>query len=465
MSNRSERLACGFAVLLLSAAAQGAPDLLPADGLSDAGLWRYWQVALPLASGESLTAIHQAEDNIYCVTNRGIIFTVHADTGVIRWAEQVVLPGGKVFAPTHRVAKDGERQVVVATSTHLRLYGVEYGDPRGSIGVTFAPNTPAVGDAERVYVGGLNGRFYCYRLADRLRIWHVRGTKPISATPRLRGEDLYFASQDGRIFACRARDKVARWDAEAETTIHGDLAVGERMVYVAGGDRHVHAFDRDTGIEIWRRQLAPTLLQGPLLAGDTLYQVGEEAGVFALAPDTGEVQWAYPQASPGTVRDGTRSLAFLARGGERVYVVDGTGGGVVLNNTSGEPIAGFEAAAADLTLANTIDETLYLASRRGVLVCVRRREAPVLRRALPARVAVADGRAAPVATTQPAAELPKAPSPVDEIINDPFRSRSKVPPLVGRASEVSATEEPEEAEESEKSAVPAADDAEDDADR
>jgi outer membrane protein assembly factor BamB len=429
MKNATISLSRIIAGILVLAAPSPAADLVPLEGLAAAELTRYWQVTLPLAKDEELIAIHQVDEHLYGVTDLAVVFAIDADTGLIRWAQQPALPEFRVFAPTHRVSPDGERQVVIGTGRDVRLFELRYGDARGRVPLPFAPSTPAVADAERVYIGSLNGRYYAYRIDDGVRIWQVRTRGPISSRPLLHGDELCIASQGGRVYAAGSRDKVQRWVTDLGAVIHGDLAVGGKLVYAAAEDRYVYAMDRALGTKRWRRQLPAVLIDGPILAGDTLYQLADDAGVAALDPARGEIRWS---------RAGT--FQFLARGPSRVYLRDAAGQGVVLDNTTGQELARFASGAVELTLANPHDETLFFADRIGVVMCVRRTGAPALARGR--RAVAAAARPQPGAATRPAVAAagtpPRVPNPVDAILADPLRSRSAVDPLTKPSASPSA---------------------------
>ena len=395
-------------------------DLLPPESLAGAGLIRYWQVAIPMTPAELLVAVHQVDEYIYAITDKAVVFAIHADTGLIRWVQQVDRPGYTVYAPTHRINAAGNRETVIVSANRMGIYTIEHGDVVAGMRLPFAPSTPGVADTEYVYMGSLNRRMYAYRISDRIRVWQVLTGGPIKSAPQLIGEELFFASRGGSLYVCTARNRMKSWVAKTGTAIQGDIAISNTMVYMAGQDRHVYAYDRQTGNERWQRQLPNPLLSGPLATGDTVYQFADEAGLYALDPDRGSVRWTYPGR-----------LQFLARGDSRLYLVDETGGGHVLDNATGQLEVTFEAAAAELSLPNLMDETLFLANRAGVIACIRPQGASPLKRRERFQRAPARPVVAAQTTSQSEPTITQLPNPFSAILRDPFRSRRTVAPLAG----------------------------------
>ena len=102
-----------------------------------------------------------------------------------------------------------------------------------------------------------------------------------------------------------------------------------------------------------------------------------------------------------------------------------------VKHATGQLEVTFEAAAAELSLPNLIDETLFLANRAGVLACIRPKGAPPLNRREQFQRAPARPAVAAQTTSQPVPVVTKLPDPFSAIIRDPFRSRRTAAPLAG----------------------------------
>ena len=119
-------------------------DLISPESLAGVGLSRYWQVAIPLAPAETLVVVHQVDEYIYAITDYAVVVAIHADTGLIRWAEQVDLPGFPVYAPTHRTNAAGNRETVIVSANRVGIYTIEHGDVVTGMRLPFSPSTPGV---------------------------------------------------------------------------------------------------------------------------------------------------------------------------------------------------------------------------------------------------------------------------------------------------------------------------------
>ena len=305
----------------------------------------------------------------------------------------------------------------------MRMYELRYGDARSAFSVSAAPSTAAVADETRIYFGSINARFSCYQIQGGLRFWQVLTGGSLTATPQIHDDEIYFASQGGGIFVALKANKSGQWKAKAGTGIYGDLAIDADRVYAASKDRNVYAFDRITGDAQWIRQLPAPLFDGPVRSHDTLYQSARAAGLFALDPATGVVRWS----RPGRAR-------VVGVDESRVYLTDETGEGIVADSSTGKVLATFEAAAAELALTNVRDDALFFASRRGTVICVRRRDAPPMGRTQLALASAKKPTPAADTVAPPAGAAAELPDPIRPVLQDPFRSRSTVAPLTGRPS-------------------------------
>ena len=173
---------------------------------------RKWYRAFP---DEGLMAGVQpviADDTVYLGTLRGVLHAMDADTGADRWAHAA-------GAPILHACAVADGKVFFAAGDKLHALDARTGKPIWSQDLGPAAwNAPAVHDGF-VYVGGRDGKLYCFAAADGSRRWSAETRGPILASPAI------------------------------------DAA--NNRVVVASDSMHVHARDRKTGAPLWTSEKLP----------------------------------------------------------------------------------------------------------------------------------------------------------------------------------------------------------------
>lgn len=401
MPRRSLSAIVSLAVLLSAAAP--AATYVDLDSLRQAGMTQYWQLQLPLAPGQQVADVYLVDEHLYACTVDGFVFSVDARTGTVLWLKRVTTGGYRIEAPCHA----GDR-VIFVTPAEMRQYDRHYGDAIRSLKFEFPAGSPAVCDGSRYIVGGIDQRFYAFRVDwnnardnefGDFPVWKVATRGQVVSRPALFGDYVAVASDDGRIYACRSIDKGGMWITGLGTSVTADLAADEKGVYVACRDQSLYMLEVNTGKQIWRERLGAPLSEPPVLTADRAYQFSEADGVVSIASTTqfdgDRTQWKLAQGRSLATVVGNHGL-FLARDGGLldVRLSDGNVRSTI---------------ATDLVIAIPVPSQpwLYLASPDGRIFCARPVGTPTLL-ATDVRAAQIPNRteetAVAAATTQPAAD-------------------------------------------------------------
>ena len=155
------------------------------------------------------------------------------------------------------------------------------------------------------------------------------------------------------------------------------------------------------------------------MAGRTVFQYCPGEGITALDADSGEVLWKNPEAEH-----------FCCRNIDHVYLATGDHRLLVIDANSGQTEGRIRLPRDVVGVRNTRDETLYLASANGRVLCGKPAGTPHL---TPAQLATARrelyGRSAPPETAEPMREVQKRGAAEGVIdMDDPLRSPTDVPP-------------------------------------
>lgn len=382
--------------------------------LEDAGFRAYWTIQVPLASGESVRSAYLIDENVYVVSDQGLVFSVEAATGLIRWADEVANPQFRIYKPTQYRTIGGRAVVGIVSSSSIKVLDRYSGDHIQEISLPFPEGGPALGFDGKLFMGSYNGRVYSLFPTQRVpngfvQLWEVATGGAVTTAPIFDNDDnLVFASYGGHVFSCSAVDKTLYWASTVGGAVHAELASDIGGIYVASQDRSLYKLNSNTGAVEWRVRFPWELDEGPAVVARTAYQYSQGQGLTALDADTGSERWK--------LADG-RNLA--AHSGERDFVFTTDRRLAVIDHVNGSQIASISAGGAEFAITNVDDDAIYLFGSGGEVLCARPDSVPYLRRQqilaakkqlnLPPGEAV---EAAPTVSTVPSQEEA-----------DPFRSR------------------------------------------
>ncbi len=185
-----------------------------------------------------------------------------------------------------------------------------------------------------VYVGGLDGTFYCMNAGDGTVTWKYRAAKPIRASAGIMVNDVYFACDSGKVYCLNRFNGKVSWIAETGAAIVSTPVSDGKYVFAGNTKGDLMAFARETGKIIWQAKIENPAgnLFGGIALGTGLIYVGSTNGVlYAIEKETGRTRWRYRTAgaistTPIVTREhvlvGSQDsyfYAFDARTGESVW--------------------------------------------------------------------------------------------------------------------------------------------------
>ena len=350
-----------------SSSTNAQPPVEPAS-LSDAGLMAYWQCDLPTVKGEQIVNMFLVDQTLYTVTTRGLLVAVHADTGVIRWFAETGRAGSEMLGVTH-----GDGIVYVTTTQGIKELERDTGKVLRDRPTEFLPSTAAVGNPRYLLMADREKYLHCVRLSDELDLWVVRTELPMAAPPILAGDTFYFAGRDGLVQAGDMPNKGELWTTQLDGAILGGLAVTEDAVLAGCHDGLLYCLDRARGTIRWQCRTGGQLVAGPAAIDQTVYQYAAGQGIVAvdLASDE-KTLWQKPRW------EYRRGRQVLAASKTIVYTLTGEGTLAGVDVATGREIVTVAAANIDLTVTNTTNDAIYVATKAGKAMCIRPSSHPYL---------------------------------------------------------------------------------------
>lgn len=339
-------------------------DLVPSDVLAPAGLVKYWQCPIPLRAGEIIDSLHLEDEMLYALTDRGAVYAVDAEVGLVRWSAVLPEPPFRVFRPTHARTDDpkARMEVYVAGGTHLRVYHRRTGELLSDLQLPFPASGPAIGDGRFIHIGSVNNRYYCLRaMPEGLAVPEPdrRGNKWYAIVVLPNGKRLFeeaeslakarqwqesWISRFGGIGAER-KTAMIRWQLDTSGTVVARPAVVDKVSYISMEDGRqipsvvdkIAYIPSDGGKlfacglrgkqKYWEAQAAAGILADPLVDKGVVYFASTDRSLYAVDRIQGTPLWQCYLPVP-LRRTGYLTEKVIYQPGEPtgVYAVDAESG-------------------------------------------------------------------------------------------------------------------------------------------
>lgn len=208
-----------------------------------------------------------------------------------------------------------------------------------------------------------------------LRMRWIHGSVvPIIYAPLQTRNRLWGLSNSPIIVALKRDTGDVQIDATLSASPTAQACQAEDVGYVPQTDGYLAAIDLDGGAArtariIWKANVGGMMNRPPVPTANAIYQAGSNAGIARIDRATGEVVW----------RTANVSDRLLALNDEHVYATDSHGRIYVYDRNMVSdaatkrawPLATADLPAFSVPITNPQTDRIYLASDRGLFVCLR----------------------------------------------------------------------------------------------
>lgn len=297
-----------------------------------------------------------SENMLFVQTKRGMIQALNAETGATIWAERV----GERHLPTTALGGN-EKYAAVTNGLTLYVLDLQTGQEIWHRDLGFLPSTGPVLSDERVYVCCLNGLVVSYNLADpELLAKRFNTTGVVYTQPTVSERSIVCGTSEGFVYGWIPNETKLAFQLQTGDAVNARLGAFGDALFAGSRDGFVFALDNRTGLEQWQFATGAPVNDGPLPTEKHVYAIPELGGMFALDRETGADKWW----AQGIHR-------FVAASPSRVYAMDRVGRLAVLDVTTGARLDVVPTGHLQLSIANPLNDRIYLGSPGGVLVCLR----------------------------------------------------------------------------------------------
>ena len=327
-----------------------------------------WRLPLPVRPIERVEYAELVDEHLYARTDRGVLFAIRAESGLVRWQSHVAEPGDFVFPIRHAAAPDGNGNVIVTRPASLALLDRATGEELARFHLRTPPSAPAIADAQQFYVSSANQRLIGYRRSDGFALWNAALGGVAAGWPLLGTECVLAAAESGRVLSAATDDGRAVWTAALEGRPLHPVTLSPADLFVSTEGRFVYCLNPARSIEgpriRWRHRLNGQPSEGPSVLPDVVLQFDPVDGLVALERSSGRRRWAIP--------NGRHLLAHSSR---TLYILSTADEIMPVDSASGQVRGAIPVRGAVHAITNVRNDAIYLADRSGAVLCIRRQDA------------------------------------------------------------------------------------------
>ncbi len=286
----------------------------------------------------------------------------------IHW--QYKIPGGQgAFEGTAVIAKNSSDKKPIAYIGDMdgTLYALdlETGDLKWQKKLAFSfSSSPAYRDG-RIYIGDIDGFFYCVDESGQLQ-WKFESGGEINSSPNFYQGQVLFGSQDTKLYLLDAKTGEKKWEHETPDQIRCSVTIAGDRAFVAGCDGFFHIVDLKSGKELGKVDIRSPTQSTPAVLGDFVYVGTEQDAFMAINWKTIEGIWSFadPEGQSsvrGSAAVSKNSVIFGARN-RQVYSVDPKSGDLIWTTTLKAKVDGSPVIVGDRVYVGSTDGRFYVLS-------------------------------------------------------------------------------------------------------
>jgi len=346
-----------FAVLAASVAQAQVRTIISQRVAARHGLHLAWYAHIQMdAARDTIQNATLFANALVVQTDSGMIQVLNAETGATRWAKRI----GERHLPTTAI---GANKEYAAVTNGLTLYVLDLnsGQVLWHRDLEYLPSAgPALSD-DRVYVCCINGLVVSFSLSNtELAPKRFNTTGVVYTQPTVSSRSIVCGTDAGYVYGWIPNETKLGFQLKTGDEVNARLAAYGDNLIAGSRDGFVFALDNRTGLEQWQFSVGDPVNDGPVATKTSVYVVSEIGGMYALDTNTGVDKWW----AQGIHR-------FVAASPTRVYAMDRLGRLVVLDAATGGPFDMVPTGHLRLSIANPLNDRIYLGSPSGVLVCLR----------------------------------------------------------------------------------------------
>lgn len=303
----------------------------------------------------------QPQTTIYTLASSGAVRAIDGDTGKTRWSNQIgspTLPCIGIGSNNNYVAAvNGSTVYCLESKTGKVLWSAKCRNAVGS--------SPGVSD-EKIYVPLLNGRLEVFDIEQQgvsssAYVEMGEGT----ARPVITERTVGWPNSRGNFnVAARYDSKSVSYQLRADDAIVSSPTFSNGMYYVSSLDGFVYAVNEERGTVSWQVSTGFGIAEKPIVLGNFLFVINANRELYKIDLKTGLAAQGWQKPIENVER-------YLGASKGNLYVLDRFNNLKVMSQDSGAVLSSVMFGDIDKVLTNDQTDRIYVATKRGVIQCVR----------------------------------------------------------------------------------------------
>jgi outer membrane protein assembly factor BamB len=256
-----------------------------------------WSYPIERSSIDPPTVTPEA---VYIATSQGILHSLGANDGILRWSYEHGDPGPVIF-PAPTVASDVVFFTIKVNPPYaqsLVALSAKDGTPLWKIYLSNTISFPTVIVDNVIYGSSTDGGCLAFRAIDGSLLWqrYFHG-RPCSSPTVVDGIVYIAFAMETRVplYALSAKDGSIVWRQTVKiSTERGNVTrptVANSSLYIGTNDGYLLAYSVEDGALLWRYQTKGLVLSQSIVANDIVYVGVNDGCVYALRATDGSLLW------------------------------------------------------------------------------------------------------------------------------------------------------------------------------
>ena len=310
----------------------------------------------------TIETFQQPKSTLFLMTDSGDVSAVDADTGKTLWLSRVgngTAPGIGLGVNANYVGViRGSVLYVLENSTGKQLWSKSC---KYSVG-----SSPAVTD-DYMMVPLTDGRLEVFPTkTEGIGSYALMALGEGTAQPLVTANSVSWPTTRGELNVMM-RGHNARsisYRLRSDEAIVSQATTDGKSLYVGSLDGFLYAINETRGSVRWSISLGVGISESPVPLGDFVFAISNDDKLYKIVAATGELAkgWETP------LEEISR---FVGASEQNLYVLDEIGNLVVIDRGSKSVVNRISVGQIDLVLNNYQNDRLYIASKSGVLQCLR----------------------------------------------------------------------------------------------
>ncbi len=179
---------------------------------------------------------------------------------------------------------------------NLISFNTDRGDIQWSKNIGGVVSSPFTSN-DLLFVGGMDGTFYCFKAQYGESIWKFDTKAPIYASACALDDLVFCANADGKIYGLDKKNGEMRWEYSTGNALFAGLTTHNGKLIAASRDSNVYILDAISGMLERKIFVGDKIMSTPAVSNGILYIPSLDGALSAYSLSDGKMRWKFQSKS------------------------------------------------------------------------------------------------------------------------------------------------------------------------